>query len=271
MAADLPPSPPPGAGSPILLSAASGGVGLSALTSLVAREFVRRGHSSVLVDADLEAGGLDVLLGVENDRGLRWHDLDVPSGIPDPRSLMAGLPRWDGVPVLSLRQGEEGCPSVEDVVDVVLALASESDVVVDVGRAMRGAVMGGLAAVMGIERMTRLLVVELSVPGLARARGILGGMRRPPDAVVGMQPRGMKGSRGMVPLPQACEYLGTEILGPVPMHPALCSDLLSGLGASSVPRSMRGALSGLVDVVRRRGMSDRGAVTRRGGERRRRG
>lgn len=267
MASDLPPVPLD-AGPPILLSAASGGVGLSVLASLVAREFVRCGHSCVLVDADLEAGGLDVLLGVENDRGLRWHDLDVPSGIPDARSVMAALPRWDDVPVLSLRGGEEGCPSADDVVDVVLALAAQGDVVVDVGRAVHGAVTGGLASVIGIQGMTRLLVVDLSVPGLDRARGALGGMPRPPDVVVGMQPRGMKGSRGMVLLPQACEYLGTEILGPVPMHPTLCSDLLSGLGASSVPRSMRRALSGLVDVVRMREVSGRGAFMRREGEER---
>lgn len=262
MAVDPPPVPPDAA-RPMLLSAASGGVGLSSLASLLARGFVGDGRPCVLVDADLDGGGLDVLLGVENDGGLRWRDLDVNAGIPDARSLTAALPRWDGVPVLALRRDEGDVPSAEDVVDVVLALAAVGGVVVDVGRAARGDVTRGLSSAVGVHGLTRLLAVELSVPGLARARGVLACMPHPPDAVVGMQPRGMKGSRGMVLVHQAAEYLGMEVLGPIPAHPGLCSDLLSGLGASSLPRQVRRALADLMDAMRMREVSGRRTAARR--------
>ena len=49
----------------------SGGAGLSVTASLLALSLGDRGRSCALVDADCMAGGLDVLLGIEREQGMR--------------------------------------------------------------------------------------------------------------------------------------------------------------------------------------------------------
>lgn len=116
---------------------ARGGAGASTLAAALARAAVRSGVGSALVDLDAAGGGLDVLLGVEHEPGLRWADLRAErAGFP-PQALSLALPTWYGVRVLS---GDVRGASVADdvvVADAVRALSSAHDLVVlDVPRAV---------------------------------------------------------------------------------------------------------------------------------------
>lgn len=80
---------------------ARGGAGASSLAAVLARTCADVGLSVALVDLDLDHGGVDVLIGVEHEPGLRWADLDAdPIGFA-PEDLSASLPVWRGVRVLS--------------------------------------------------------------------------------------------------------------------------------------------------------------------------
>ena len=61
---------------------ARGGVGASTLAAALAARGARR-TASVLVDLDAAAPGLDLLVGLEDDPGVRWPDLAGAAGAID--------------------------------------------------------------------------------------------------------------------------------------------------------------------------------------------
>lgn len=120
-------------GAVLAVVGASGGVGASALAAAVAVRAHRAGVDVVLVDADPLGGGLDVVLGAEQQPGIRWPDLGALVGAADGRALLARLPAPDDVPVLSFDRVESHPPR-EVAAAVLTALAAECElVVVDVG------------------------------------------------------------------------------------------------------------------------------------------
>ncbi|MGP6175531.1 septum site-determining protein Ssd [Corynebacterium sp. A21] len=83
------------------ISGSAGGAGASTLAAATARKAVRAGEV-VLVDADPAAGGLDLLLGLEDAGGARWQDLSFGEGAIAVDDLQAALPRSrDGISVLT--------------------------------------------------------------------------------------------------------------------------------------------------------------------------
>ena len=116
---------------------AVGGVGASALAAVVARLAVAAGRAGALVDLDPAGGGLDVLLGIEHDPGPRWGDVLGQQGGFPPDRLMAALPTWHGVHVLSadVRGGVD--PDDAVALAAVDALTRAADaVVLDLPRAV---------------------------------------------------------------------------------------------------------------------------------------
>ena len=109
---------------------AVGGVGTSALAAVLARLAVDAGRTTALVDGDPAGGGLDILLGVEHDAGPRWSDLLTERGGFPPDRLMAALPAWHGVRVLS-GDGRGGVhPGHDTAAEAVTALTRAADTVV---------------------------------------------------------------------------------------------------------------------------------------------
>jgi secretion/DNA translocation related CpaE-like protein len=139
---------------------ACGGAGASSLAAALAAESGRRAPTA-LVDLDLLGGGLDVLLGVEGDAGVRWPDLHAARGEVDPDELAASLPRWRRLPVLCADRRAPG--AVEGVLpDVLRALGRRHRVVLDVPRER--------VASLGPSHLDAIvLLVPLSVPALAGA------------------------------------------------------------------------------------------------------
>ncbi len=79
-----------------------GGAGASVLAALLAMAAGAADLDAVLVDADPGSAGLDLMLGVEDAPGTRWHDLaDLGAPVP-PDRLRATLVRGPGCDVLSV-------------------------------------------------------------------------------------------------------------------------------------------------------------------------
>lgn len=110
----------------VIVTGASGGLGVSTLAAVTATVLARDG-SPVLVDAAFGAGGLDATVAVEHEDGLRWADLAEHEGEVDVGRLRRALPQGP-VPVLAARGGR---PSPRAVSDVVRGLAAGGPVVVD--------------------------------------------------------------------------------------------------------------------------------------------
>jgi len=149
---------------------ARGGVGASCLAASLAAESART-RPTALVDLDLGGGGLDVLLGIENDGGLRWPDLGAARGQVAADDVVPLLPTWERASVLSADHRRPGPPSPEVVVDVLGGLRGDAaPVVLDLPRvaAARDVRLLGLCDVI-------VLLGPCDVPGVAGAHAILGG------------------------------------------------------------------------------------------------
>ena len=114
-----------------------GGAGASTLAAALAVT-AARSTPTCLVDLDPLGGGLDLLMGIEDQPGLRWPALASASGQLSAAALAGALPVSRGVAVLSWDRGEPvavGADAVESVVDaatrafdvVVLDLARRID------------------------------------------------------------------------------------------------------------------------------------------------
>ncbi|WP_081867340.1 hypothetical protein [Bifidobacterium bombi] len=275
-------------GNVVVVQCASGGVGLTTLCALLSLELTGRGCSCVLVDADFQKGGLDVLLGMENDQGLRFGSLDIPLGNVSGMALYRQLPQWEGVRVLAFDPWDGDAPQPWLVEAVIRALAAVVDVVVV--DAAYGSVLADAPA---LYQAPRVVLVELSVLGTIRSQALLrtaygaaggagshgheghasaqsgvdapggglvgvgyGPMEVPAHtphhmAIVGMRPRGAPGRRGVLKQEEASLYLGREFVGTLHADAKLAGDVLEGLGIRNVPKTLRPAVGAVVDDIER--------------------
>ncbi len=77
----------------VAVMGACGGAGASVFAGAIAFASARTGRSSLLLDCDPWGAGLDVILGVESDPGLRWTDLAAPAGRLPVEELARAVPR----------------------------------------------------------------------------------------------------------------------------------------------------------------------------------
>jgi secretion/DNA translocation related CpaE-like protein len=152
---------------------ARGGAGASTLAALVAARGARR-TAAALVDADPVAGGIDVLVGLEDAPGARWPDLAQARGEVDGRDVLALLPRWGRVAVLSADRSRAAGLDAAVAADVVRAVAAVVGLVVlDLGRE---AVLGGVAPLGSCDRVAVVAARDLrSVAGTLALRDALAG------------------------------------------------------------------------------------------------
>lgn len=256
----------------VVMECMSGGAGLSTLSAMLALDLHQRGMSCALVDADFRKGGLDVLLGLENDKGLRFGTLQIPLGRVSGSALRKQLPKWSDIYVLAFDPWNSEIPEWWDVQAVVKALARVLDVVV-----VDAALGEVLHDVPDLARAQRVVVTEMSVVGVARSRMLLNaGLSRssglsnsspepvsmvpssalrasenglPALAVIGIEPRGVSRGRGVIDLEEACLYLGREVIGPVKPDAKLASDLLEGLGVTEIPKGAKVPVHMLADCI----------------------
>lgn len=148
---------------------ARGGAGASALAAVIARASAAEHARTALLDLDDQGAGLDLLLGLEKDPGLRWADLAGDRGHFAAAQLTEALPIWRGVRVLSADwRGGAGGGTTRQVVET---LAADLDVVVlDVTRRQDWAQWAGLCDVLILLAPCDVL----SAAGVQAARRMLG-------------------------------------------------------------------------------------------------
>ena len=213
-----------------------GGAGASVLAAAFARCAARRGLATLLLDGDPLGGGLDLLLGAEDAPGLRWPGLTGARGLLPAGVVPHGLPRVDGVWLLSgdraPRPGRDeppvglvpGSPGLEPAIPSA-ALASVLDaarrrvdlVVVDLPRWAAAA-----SREAGCEVV--ILVVPADVNSVAAAGRIrLALDRSGADVALGLVVRGP--APGGLPEEVVAEVLDLPLIGSLRPEPGLAAAL----------------------------------------------
>ena len=77
-----------------------GGAGATTLACAMGQAAARRGPT-LLVDGDRRGPGLDRMLGLEDEAGVRWHDLEQSQGRLGARALRDAVPRVGALGVLT--------------------------------------------------------------------------------------------------------------------------------------------------------------------------
>ncbi|MFC7308400.1 septum site-determining protein Ssd [Streptomyces monticola] len=123
-----------------------GGAGASTLACALAVTSAKAGQRTMLIDADPLGGGLDVLLGGETTKGLRWPAFAESRGRVAGSALEESLPRLHSLRVLSWDRGD-AVVVPPDAMRAVLAAARRRGgvVVVDLPRRVDEAVAEALA------------------------------------------------------------------------------------------------------------------------------
>ena len=120
----------------VAVRGAVGGVGASTVAVLMALTAARAGQRTLLVDLDSAGAGIDVILGLDDDPGMRWPDLDEASGRISPGVLDHVLPHVNDVAVVSWDRRPLSSVSSVSVKSVLAAGVRGYDlVVVDHARA----------------------------------------------------------------------------------------------------------------------------------------
>ncbi len=224
----------------VTVQGACGGVGASTLAAVLALAAGRRGHRTLLVDADELGGGLDLLLGREDHDGLRWADVDATPGRLSGESLRRVLPSHEGVWLLSWGRGAAGTADPAAMTAVLAAAARSFDlVVVDLPRR----VDDWSTAVLGRSTLATVLVPG-EVRGLAGSARLLAAVREAAPAtgvLVRTRPRGLD-------VPTVAEAVEVPVLGRLRDDRRLAAavDLGDGPWRS---RTHRRCASALLDAV----------------------
>ncbi|MCL2091706.1 MAG: pilus assembly protein FlpE [Micrococcales bacterium] len=101
-------------GTVVGLVGARGGAGATTLAALLAAALAQH-TATVLVDL-VGGAGLDVTLGLEAVPGPRWPDLTGAGDVAGDQ-LLAALPRWGRVALVSTDRARPGLPPPDDVLD----------------------------------------------------------------------------------------------------------------------------------------------------------
>jgi secretion/DNA translocation related CpaE-like protein len=158
----------------ICVTGGCGGAGASVLAAALARAAAGVARS-LLIDLDPIGSGADLLLGAEDEPGLRWPDLASARGRLMPGSLAGALPVIDGLHVLSWDRSPNLTELPVAAVTAVLEAARQEYqvVVLDLPRALdAGGETVARAADLG------LLVVPAEVRAATAARRVLTALRR---------------------------------------------------------------------------------------------
>lgn len=215
----------------------AGGIGASILTAALATRASSMGAAVVAVDGRPFGGGLDVHFGVDEEPGLRWHDLADAAGTLDGAELFGRLPLAGRCGVLSFDRAHPVTPTAEAWRAVITALGRVSDIiVVDAPRA-------GEVCEEAVADITddALLLTGTTIPALAGAAASAAHL----DAVHGGVWLVSRVEKGQADLPESVAVsLDLPLLGSVPTDPRVTTCLSEGM-----PPPGKGALAKGVDHI----------------------
>ncbi len=194
----------------------SGGVGASTLAAGLAFRAAKRLGGAALVDVDAVGGGIDLLVGAEQEGGWRWPRLNGADGhVGDLRPY---LPVVDGVSVVSMARGPALDLAREPLAAIVGSLRrSHALVVVDIGRSLSP------AAREGVRLASRwLLVVSGRIRCVAAARQLVRAHQLDAAELVVRQ------GRGSLPVAAIEDALGFPVVAELPHDSRLVQAAESG-------------------------------------------
>ncbi|UNO40686.1 septum site-determining protein Ssd [Streptomyces sp. MST-110588] len=209
-----------------------GGAGASTLACALAVTAARTGHRTMLVDADPLGGGLDVALGGEREKGLRWPAFAESRGRVGSGALAESLPRLHALRVLSWDRGDSVTVPPPAMRAVMAAARRRGGVVVvDLPRRLDEGAVEALSQV-----DVGLLVVPAELRAVAAARRVAAGVQmvlRDLRTVVRADP-----AAGMTD-EEIARLLGLPLAGELPWEPGLLEELARGAPPGA---SVRGPL-----------------------------
>jgi len=234
----------------------SGGVGASVLTAAIAIRAAQAGLRAACLDGHRLGGGLDVTLGIEQERGVRWPDLAGARGRIDGSELLRRLPSTDGVRVLSFDRARDVRLAPEIASEVLQALGAAVDVVVvDLPRPDHE-IFAALAPCLD----ATILLAGSGIRDLAGASAVAEHLVGDcagacPEIWLCLRTSG-KGSHFADTVADA---LDVPLLAVVREEPSLAADVLHGIPPGS---SAKGALAAVADqVLARCVLGDQGAAS----------
>ena len=198
-----------------------GGAGATTFACALAVTAARAGRASLLVDGDPLGGGIDLVFGGEQDRGLRWPELLSTRGRVPAAALSGALPRMSGLSVLSWDRSGSGPVPVE-ALEAVLSAGRRAHelVVVDLPRALDDSARAVLA-----QAWATVLVVPTEVRAAAAAArvaaavgGVCGDLRL---VTRGPSPSGLSGE-------EVARALGLPLLAELRPEPGIDAALEHG-------------------------------------------
>lgn len=202
---------------------ARGGGGASTLTAGLAVVAAREGISTLLVDADPLGGGIDLVVGCEDVRGLRWPEVAVASGRVGSAALRSALPTIDGLPVLSCDRGAASVLEAETMRSILSAGQRGSRFIpVDLPRRLEGAAAEAASCCDVL-----LLVCPTDVRSIAGAARMVPALR---DLMADVRLVVRHGSGPAADADALGELLALPLLGTVPTKAAIARSIDEGLG-----------------------------------------
>jgi len=200
-----------------------GGAGASVLAAAVANAAVAAGRLALLVDCDPLGGGIDLVLGAEEQTGLRWSGVALTGGRVAASALREALPSADArgrLAVLSCGR-DEAAPSAQALAAVLDAGCRAGDVVVcDLPRNL------GETTIAALDRADlAVLVVPAEVRACAAATRVVAAMG-PRAAQLQLVVRGP--APGGLRAADVAEALGVPMLASMRPQPGLAAGLERG-------------------------------------------
>lgn len=202
-----------------------GGAGASTLACALAVTAARSGRRTMLIDGDPLGGGLDILLGGETARGLRWPDLAGSRGRVSGAELARALPalkRPSRLSCLSWDRGDTLAVPPEAMRSVLAASRRRGGlVVVDVARHLDAAAGQALE-----QSDLALLVVPAELRAVAAADRVAAAARmRLGDVRAVVRPLRARG----LPAGRIARGLRLELAGELEPEPGLAEDVEKGV------------------------------------------
>ncbi|GAA1475286.1 pilus assembly protein CpaE [Corynebacterium felinum] len=225
-------------GKVLCVSGAVGGAGASTFAAALALA-AHKEHPTVLIEADPNSGGIDLLVGIENTAGLRWNDMKFTEGSIDGTQLFHALPHTaEGLAVLSIaRNGDISGITEEGLLIAITALKSTYTVVIDMPNYMR------FFSTVAEQSDCTIILIPAEVRAAAAAARVLAKLRaRRVDTCAIMRHRGWSGLRRkdlptIIGCPVAAEVFLDKKL---PRTAELTG--LGNIGTSSLPKSLTHAV-----------------------------